>query len=204
MRLKNDSAYIAFFNTANNTRTGYLQYNAGGGGDLRIMGEVVANLALGTGGVDRLKISSAGNVGIGTTPSAKLTVSGDITATGNITAYFSDERLKKGLEPIKSALNKIKSLRAVTYYQNELADTYFEPNTERQVGVIAQDIQKILPEAVKPAPFDVIRDENDKIVSKSGKNYLTVQYEKVVPLLIAGIQELNDKVNNLEEQLKNK
>jgi hypothetical protein len=62
----------------------------------------------------------------------------------------------------------------------------------------------VLPEVVKLAPFDTKLDENGNIVSKSGENYLTVQYEKLVPLLIASIQELTDKVNNLEEQLKNK
>ena len=139
-----------------------------------------------------------------TSPATSLHVSGDIVATGNITAYYSDERLKKDIEPLTQALDKVNTLHAVTYYQNELADIYLEPNTEKQVGILAQNIQKVLPEVVKPAPFDIIRDENDKIVSKSGKNYLTVQYEKVVPLLIAAIQELNDKVNNLEEQLKNK
>jgi hypothetical protein len=76
---------------------------------------------------------------------------------------------------------------------------------ERQVGVIAQDLQKVLPEVVKPAPFDInILDNDGNTTSKSGENYLTVQYEKIVPLLVAAIQELNDKVNNLEEQLKNK
>ncbi len=75
---------------------------------------------------------------------------------------------------------------------------------ERQVGIIAQDIQKVLPEVVKIAPFDATTDKDGNKISKSGENYLTVQYEKIVPLLVAAIQELNDKVNNLEEQLKNK
>ena len=139
-----------------------------------------------------------------TSPAQSLHVSGEIIATGNITAYYSDERLKKDIEPLTQALDKVNTLQAVTYYQNELADVYLEPNTEKQIGVLAQNIQKVLPEVVKPAPFDTIRDKNDKIVSKTGENYLTVQYEKVVPLLIAAIQELNNKVNNLEEQLKNK
>jgi len=164
---------------------------------------------VGSGGAAR--ITSTGNLNIYSNNTAgtgtigvfgTLATTGAITATGNITAYYSDERLKKELEPIENALSKIDSLRAVTYYQNEIADSYLKPNTEKQVGVIAQDIQKILPEAVKPAPFDVITDKDGNKTSLSGENYLTVQYEKIVPLLIAAIQELNDKVNNLEEQLK--
>ena len=140
-----------------------------------------------------------------TTGNGTVAIYGDLTATGDITAFYSDERLKKGLEPINNALDKIKSLRAVTYYQNELADELIKNKREdKQVGIIAQDLQKVLPEVVKPAPFDTITDKKGNKTSKSGENYLTVQYEKVVPLLIAAIQELNDKVNNLEEQLKNK
>jgi hypothetical protein len=132
--------------------------------------------------------------------------SGALFAAGDVVAYYSDERLKKGLEPINNALSKVNSLRAVTYYQNELADNLMQiKHPERQVGVIAQDLQKVLPEVVKPAPFDInILDNDGNTTSKSGENYLTVQYEKIVPLLVAAIQELNDKVNNLEEQLKNK
>jgi hypothetical protein len=167
----------------------------------------------GVGSGQAARITSTGNLNIYSNNTAgtgtigvygTLATTGAITATGNITAYFSDERLKKDLEPIENALSKIDSLRAVTYYQNEIADSYLKPNTEKQVGVIAQDIQKILPEAVKPAPFDVITDKDGNKTSLSGENYLTVQYEKIVPLLIAAIQELTDKVNDLEEQLKTK
>ena len=54
------------------------------------------------------------------------------------------------------------------------------------MGVSAQELQKVLPEAVKPAPFDL--GENNKSIS--GENYLTVQYEKIVPLLVESIKEL--------------
>ena len=57
------------------------------------------------------------------------------------------------------------------------------------VGVSAQEVQEVLPEAVKPAPHD------DK--------YITVQYEKIVPLLIEAIKELNEKVSALEDKLNN-
>jgi hypothetical protein len=56
-------------------------------------------------------------------------------------------------------------------------------------------VQAVLPEVIKPAPFDT--DENG--ASKSGENYLTVQYEKIVPLLIEAIKELSKKVELLEQ-----
>ena len=134
-----------------------------------------------------------------------LVTAANLLCSGDIIAYYSDERLKTGLKPITSALDKVNSLRAVTYYQNELADDLMSvKQPERQVGIIAQDIQKVLPEVVKIAPFDATTDKDGNKISKSGENYLTVQYEKIVPLLVAAIQELNDKVVNLEEQLKNK
>jgi hypothetical protein len=125
---------------------------------------------------------------------------GEIWADGNIIAYYSDERLKKDFENITDALDKVKSLRAVTYYQNEIADEYLGTNLERQVGVIAQDIVKVLPEAVKKAPFDRGVDENGNTISKTGENYLTVQYEKIVPLLVAAINELTDEIARLKQK----
>jgi hypothetical protein len=68
---------------------------------------------------------------------------------------------------------------------------------QNEVGVIAQDVEKVLPEAVKPAPFDIMLFENTEI-SKSGENYKTVQYEKLVPLLIEAIKELNKEVQQLK------
>ena len=64
-----------------------------------------------------------------------------------------------------------------------------------QVGVIAQEVQAVLPEVVSLAPFD--RDINGN--SKSGENYLTVKYEKIVPLLIQAINEQNEAINTLLE-----
>jgi hypothetical protein len=132
--------------------------------------------------------------------SGNLHADTDIYANGNIIAYYSDERLKKDFENITDALNKVKSLRAVTYYQNEIADEYLGINLDRQVGVIAQDIEKVLPEAVKKAPFDRGTDENGNTISKTGENYLTVQYEKIVPLLVAAINELTDEIARLKQK----
>ena len=131
-------------------------------------------------------------MGVGTPGS---TTPGEIRATNNITAYYSDKRLKKDIENISDALSKLQKINGVFYTQNELAETFGYNDYSKQVGVIAQEIEEVLPEAVAFAPFD--RDANDN--SKSGENYLTVRYEKIVPLLIEAIKELLNRVENLEK-----
>ena len=134
--------------------------------------------------------------------SSVLYVSGAIHATGDITAYYSDIRLKTDIEPITNALDKLNSLTGFTYNANDLAKELI-PNTDitRKVGVSAQSVKAILPEAVKPAPFDSINEEGEVVESISGEDYLTVQYEKLVPLLIESVKELSNKVNLLEKEL---
>jgi trimeric autotransporter adhesin len=137
----------------------------------------------------------SGNVGIGTTnPSSyTLQVNGTIGASGDVVAYFSDERLKTKTGALIGALDKVCSLDTFTYINNDLARSFgFKDNFQR-VGVSAQQIQKVLPEAVRPAPFDA---EN-----QSGHNYMTVQYEKLVPLLIEALKEERAARLALEERL---
>jgi hypothetical protein len=88
------------------------------------------------------------------------------------------------------------TLRGVTYKPNAIAES-FGYKKENMVGVIAQDVEKVLPEAVKNAPFDIMLFENTEM-SRSGQNYKTVQYEKLVPLLIEAIKELNKEVQQLK------
>ena len=130
-----------------------------------------------------------------------LAVTGAITSSGDITAYSSDKRLKENIEVIESPLEKLNQLSGFTYdWDKESCEKAgFKPNDEKQIGVFAQDVQKVIPEAVKLAPFD--RDETGE--SKSGDNYLTVQYEKIVPLLIESNKALLKRVEELEELVKN-
>jgi hypothetical protein len=134
-----------------------------------------------------------GSLGIGTAASG---TAGEIRATNQITSYYSDERLKESIELIPNALDKVMSLRGVTYQPNAIAEA-LGYKKQNEVGVLAQDVEKVLPEAVKPAPFDIMLFENTEI-SRSGENYKTVQYEKLVPLLIEAIKELNKEVQQLK------
>jgi hypothetical protein len=125
-------------------------------------------------------------------------VAGEIRATADITSYYSDERLKENIETITNALDKVMSIRGVTYNSNKLAESFGYTNKQKQVGVLAGDVQRVLPEAVKPAPFDLIRINETTEISRSGENYQTVQYEKIVPLLIEAIKELNKELKELK------
>ena len=124
-------------------------------------------------------------IGVGAVTCTTITASGAITSTGNVTAYFSDDRLKTRHGKIENALEKLQTLDGFYYTPNEVAQA-FGYEAIQDVGVSAQSVQAIMPEIVVPAPID--------------ENYLTVRYEKLVPLLIEAIKELSEQVN----QLKNK
>ena len=132
-----------------------------------------------------------------------LEVVGEITATGNITAYSSDARLKNNILNIPNALEKIQSIGGYTFDWDDKVDALgFEPEYRKNdAGLLAQEIQSVLPQAVADAPFDreVDPEDNTKIISKSGEKYLTVRYEKVVPLLVEAIKELKAEVEELKK-----
>jgi len=142
---------------------------------------------------------NAGSVNLYCDTNALLNITGGISCTGDVTALTSDMRLKTDIKPLQNALDKICGLSAFTYKFNNIATEFGLPS-EDQVGVSAQEIQEVLPEAVKSAPFDTAYDEDGNPYSKSGENYLTVQYEKLVPLLIEAIKELSDRLEKLENK----
>jgi len=112
-----------------------------------------------------------------------MTINGWLYYSG--TSSTSDRFLKSKFTVIKDSLSKVKKLRGVYF-------SWLKPNEEkemfdrRQVGLIAQDVMTVLPEAVQ-------RDEKH--------NRLTVDYEKLVPLLIEAIRELEKKVNYWEDNV---
>ena len=133
-------------------------------------------------------------LGVGTPASG---TTGEIRATNEVTAYYSDRRLKTDIEKIDNALEKITRLNGVTYRANEIAVNYGYDSTKKHTGLLADEVQEVLPEVIRAAPFDI--DENGK--SKSGENFLTVQYEKIIPLLIEGIKELSKEVEQLKLEI---
>ena len=110
-----------------------------------------------------------------------------IRCVGDIVAYYSDDRLKIKLGNLENALDKVNSLNGFTYKPNEAALALGVDQDEVRVGVSAQEVQAVLPEAVKDAPVE------------NTEGYLTVQYEKIVPLLIEAIKELSAKVEELSK-----
>ena len=132
--------------------------------------------------------------------------SANLYVTGDITAYYSDERLKLKVSGIENALQKVCSLSAFRYVDNELAKQNGYNSEKIQMGLSAQEIQRVAPEIVTLAHFDMeIKD--GKQVSKSGENYLTINYGKLTPLLIEAIKEqcsIIDKLSKRIEDLENK
>jgi len=123
---------------------------------------------------------------------------GTYLATGDIYAYYSDERLKTKQGKIENAIDKVNSIETFYYTHNDLAKEHGFEEERMHVGVSAQTVEKVMPEVVALAPFD----NNGSGVSISGENYKTVQYEKLVPLLIEAIKEQQAQIEELKEKLK--
>jgi len=139
------------------------------------------------------------SLGVGTAASG---TAGEIRATDNITAYYSDERLKNIEGTIPNPIEKIKQLSGVYYRANEIAASYGYTNDKKQIGVIAQEVEAVLPEIVVAAPFDIGQDDDGNEYSISGENYKTVQYEKMVPLLIEAIKDQQSQIDELKQLVK--
>jgi len=119
-------------------------------------------------------------------------VTGDMRASAQVIAYYSDERLKNFEGKIDGALDKVMALNGYYYTENETAKSLGYDNDERQVGVSAQEVLAVMPEVVKDAPINNSED------APEDADYKTVQYEKLVPLLIEAIKELKAEINTLK------
>ena len=114
-----------------------------------------------------------------------LSVSGSIESSGNITAFASsDERLKENIVQIPNSLDKIKQIKGVLFNWKEGYGKVHPYGQNKDVGVIAQEVQQILPEIVKENVHN---------------QFLGVRYEKLTPLLLEAIKELSKIVEELEK-----
>ncbi len=130
-----------------------------------------------------INILENGNVGIGTNnPTTKLYVNGDITA--NSVAGTSDIRFKTNIRPVENALDKVKSLRGVYFNWNQKAFPEKEFGAQDELGFIAQEVEKIVPEIVSK--------------DKSKEEYRSVKYDKLVAMLVEAIKEQQKQIDSLK------
>ena len=113
-----------------------------------------------------------------------LTSGGNITATGNITAY-SDVRIKRDIYTIENALEKTLALRGVTYFRTDDCAKE-EDKQKRKVGVVAQEVEQILPE----------------VVCENVDGFKSVDYGNITALLIEAIKEQQKQIDELKALIK--
>ena len=124
-----------------------------------------------------------GNDGGSTITALTLDMSsgGDAQFRQDVIAYYSsDKRLKDNIVRIENPLEKVGKIGGYTFDWNDKQETY----TGKDVGVIAQEIQEVLPE----------------LVTERDNGYLAVKYEKIVPLLIESIKELKQEVDEIKQK----
>ena len=117
------------------------------------------------------------------------TTVGLIEATNDIVAYYSsDERLKENIKPIPWALDKIQKINGVTFDWKPLTEEqkiYIHGHEGSDIGVIAQEIEKVLPE----------------VVTTRDNGFKAVKYEKIVALLIEAIKEQQSEIDQLKDKI---
>ena len=120
----------------------------------------------------------------------RMEADGDFHADGDVIAYsttISDERLKTGITPVTDALNKVIKLKGVEFTRKK--------DGQRSAGVIAQDVEKVLPQAVREKKLPLHTGDEDIM-------YKTVEYDALHSLYIEAIKELKDMVEKQAIQIK--
>ncbi|MDO7873520.1 tail fiber domain-containing protein [Hymenobacter sp. ASUV-10] len=136
----------------------------------------------GTAGTSVLTATTVGNVGIGMVPNAayKLDVAGTLRVNG--TVYTSDRRFKQNIRPLTSALSAVLALRGVRYEWNALGVRHGGTAGAGQVGLLAQEVEKIYPE----------------LVSTDAEGYKAVNYAQLTPVLIEALKEQQQQIEALK------
>jgi hypothetical protein len=162
--------------TLNGTALGSIYSPIAGSGSIVTTGAL--NSGSITSGFGTINNGSSTITTSGAVATGALTVTGAIVASGDITA-FSDLRIKDNLEVIPDALSKVEQLSGYTYTRKDLED-----KEEKYTGVIAQEVLKVLPEAV--------------VLGETPEDNMAVAYGNMVGLLIEAVKELSARVKELE------
>jgi hypothetical protein len=143
----------------------------------------VAGTGIGVSGttVTNTLSTSGGTIG------GAIAVTGGITATGEITAYYSDARLKTNVSKIDGALSKVMAINGYTYDSSDLAMSLGLPKHMDQIGLMADEVEAVLPE----------------LVTESGiAGYKTIRYDKVVSVLVNAVKEQQAMIEELQALVK--
>lgn len=127
--------------------------------------------------------------GIWLSGSSESSIAGNLTCSGNITAY-SDIKLKENIEDLENSLDKVCKLRGVSFNRKDLE------GKPRQIGVIAQEIEQVVPEVVSESP---ILDEKGK---ETGETTKGVSYGHLTAVLIEAIKEQQEQINILKKEIR--
>jgi hypothetical protein len=164
---------------------------SGGTGNVTITNTGVTSAVAGTGvsvsgATGAVTISIGQSVATSATPTfAGLTINGAITATGDITAYYtSDKRHKNNIQIIPNALEKVSKLNGVTWEWND--DVNEVTKSTPKTGLIAQDVQSVLPEVVKE------REDG----------FLSLDYSKMMGLMVEAIKEQQTQIHKLNLEIE--
>ena len=130
----------------------------------------------------RMTLTSSGGLGVGVSPAS---TAGIIEAANDVIAFSSsDIRFKENVTPISDALFKIQQIRGVEF--DWISDKEHHAYDGHDVGVIAQEVEKVLPE----------------VVATRDSGYKAVKYEKMMPLLIEAIKEQQEQIEELKQQIE--
>ena len=123
---------------------------------------------------------------------------GVIKSVGDVIAFASDKRLKENIVNIENPLQKIKQLRGVYFdWKDKTKKLGFIPSTmKNEIGMIAQEVEAVIPQAIETAPFDISYEGKDR------ENYKTIKYDRLIPLLIECVNEQQKQIDNLTNQIK--
>ena len=132
-------------------------------------------------GARRLVIDAAGEVGIGrNNPSVKLDVNGSVNCTGGTCS--SDERWKKNIVTLPNVLDNIKQMRGVSYFWKTEAFPDQNFKADKQIGLIAQEVEKVYPELVKT----------------NNEGYKSMDYMSLTAVLLEGLKEQQKEIEELK------